>query len=302
MTRPAPLPPALDAARREFRGRSGRLSYYAAGDGPPMLLLHGISVAASAYEVRPLFDHFSRTYRTYAPDLPGFGFSERSNRRYYPGLYCDAVRDVLNVIEKDCGRQPIDALALTLSCEFLARVGTEVPSRFRTLAFVNPTGFTRGSNLYRAAPGSNRERPLAHGALTVRLWREQLYRTLTSRRGLRRSLERAFGAKTVPESLVDYAWRSSRRPGASHAPFAYLSGRLNSRDIRNVYEDVALPVWIAHGTRGEFSDFTEAAWTRMRPAWRVQAYPTGAMVHFEQLGAFCEDWEAFLAHARPVLA
>lgn len=263
-----------------------------------MLLLHSINAAASAFEVRPLFEHASRRYRVYAPDLPGFGFSDRSPRRYGAGLYCDAVRDMVATIAQHCGNQPIDTLAVGLSCEFLARVATEIPNRFRTLTFVTPTGFGRGANLYRAAPGANRERPFVHGMLASPLWREQAYAALTSRRSLRRSLERTFGSRSVPDGLVEYAWLSSHQPDASHAPFAYLSGRLFSRDIRNVYEDVKLPVWLAHGNRGAYNDFTEAAWTRMRPDWRVQAYPAGALVYFEQLEAFCEDWDKFLAYTR----
>ena len=78
-----PLPPALAGERREFRGRAGRLSYYVGGpavsnDAAPLLLIHSLNAAASAYEVRPLFDHYCQRRRTYALDLPGFGFSERS--------------------------------------------------------------------------------------------------------------------------------------------------------------------------------------------------------------------------------
>jgi hypothetical protein len=43
------LPPALNAARRETYGRSGRLSFYVAGEGRPLLLVHSINAAGSAY-------------------------------------------------------------------------------------------------------------------------------------------------------------------------------------------------------------------------------------------------------------
>jgi hypothetical protein len=65
------LPPAVAAERFEMRGRSGRLSYYVAGSGRPMLLLHSINAAASVREVQPVFDHAVQSCRVYAPDLPG---------------------------------------------------------------------------------------------------------------------------------------------------------------------------------------------------------------------------------------
>jgi pimeloyl-ACP methyl ester carboxylesterase len=290
-----PMTPALEARRLRTNGRSGPLSYYVGGDGPPLLLLHSINAAASAHEVAPLFLHAAKTRRVYAPDLPGFGYSDRSDRRYGIGLYCDAVRDMLAVIATDSGSTPLDALALSLSAEFLARVATEAPTAFRTLTLVTPTGFSRGANMYRAAPGSNRELPGIYMATTIPLWRESLYAGLVSRRSIRYFLERTFGSKNVPDALVEYSWITSHQPGASNAPFAFLSGRLFSRDIRNVYERLALPIWLPHGTRGDFKDFSEASWTRTRRNWTVQAYATGAMIHFEQPEAFCADWDSFLA-------
>ena len=143
-----PLPPALEGERREFSGRAGRLSYYVAGPAvsngaAPLLLIHSLNAAASAYEVRPLFDHYRRSRRVYALDLPGFGFSERSRRNYTPRLYTDAVLDMLDEIAREHGTAPVDALALSLGSEFLARAATEQAGRFATVALVSPTGFRK---------------------------------------------------------------------------------------------------------------------------------------------------------------
>jgi hypothetical protein len=62
-----------------------------------------------------------RSRRVYAPDLPGYGFPDRSPRRYDIALFCDAIRDMLAVIAADRGKQRVDALALSLSAEFLSR-------------------------------------------------------------------------------------------------------------------------------------------------------------------------------------
>jgi alpha-beta hydrolase superfamily lysophospholipase len=116
-----PLPPAVESPRRETVRRAGRLSYYAddAAPGadrlPPLLLIHSINAAASAYEVRPLFEWARRSRAVYAVDLPGYGFSDRSDRRYDPRLFTDAVLDMLDEIgERHDGK--IDALAVSLGC------------------------------------------------------------------------------------------------------------------------------------------------------------------------------------------
>ena len=41
-------------------------------DTRPLLLLHSINASASAYEVKPLFEHYRQQRPVYAPDLPGF--------------------------------------------------------------------------------------------------------------------------------------------------------------------------------------------------------------------------------------
>lgn len=293
------LPPAIVAERREITGRSGRLGCYVAGEGEPVLLLHSVNAAASAYEVRPVFEHARSRHRVYAPDLPGYGFSDRSARRYDIALFCDAVRDVLDAIEADAGARPVDALALSLSAEFLARVAAAEPARFRSLTLVTPTGFRRGSSQLRAAAGSSRELPGLYPALTFPLWRDALFGALASRASIRYFLQRTYGSKSVDEGMVEYAWRTTRQPGAAHAPYAFLSGRLFSADVRALYERLAVPVWLAHGTRGDFRDFSEADWVRERPNWRVQAFDTGALVHFEQPGPFFKGWDAFLARPAP---
>jgi pimeloyl-ACP methyl ester carboxylesterase len=292
--------PALAAERRQLDGRCGRLSYYAAGSGPPLLLLHSINAAGSAYEVKPAFEHAAATHRCYAPDLPGYGFSDRSDRRYDVALFCDAIRDLLDAIASDSGAVPVDALALSLSCEFLARVAVDSPGRFRTLALVTPTGFRRGSAKMRAPAGTSREIPGLHSALTFPLWRGPLYGALVSRASIRYFLQRTFGSESVDEALVEYAWRTTHQPGAHHAPYAFLCGRLFSADIRDLYERLSLPVWLAHGTRGDFRDFSEAGWVRERPNWASQGFDTGALVYFERPREFFAGWDAFLGAPRAI--
>jgi pimeloyl-ACP methyl ester carboxylesterase len=53
-----------------------RLHYYEAGSGPPLVLVHGLSSNA-AQDWGRLIGPLGRRFHVYAPDLPGFGESER---------------------------------------------------------------------------------------------------------------------------------------------------------------------------------------------------------------------------------
>jgi len=262
-----------------------------------MLLVHSINAAASAYEVRPLFEHFAASRRVVAPDLPGFGSSERSPRDYRVRLYVDAIHDVLDLLEAEHGGTPLDALALSLASEFLARAATERPERFRSLALVTPTGFRKGSETLRAPPGTTREVPGLRALLSVPLWRRGLFDLLTRPASIRYFLRRTFGSDAVDEGLAAYDDLVTSQPGAEHAPLAFLSGRLFSKDVRRVYEALRMPVWLAHGTRGDFQDFRGAGWVHGCGNWTVQAFDTGALPHFEVPGEFLAAYERFLAGA-----
>jgi len=290
-----PLPPALPGERRTTEGRAGRLSYYVLGSGAPILLIHSINAAASAYEVRPIAERMAGYRRVYALDLPGFGFSDRSERPYTIRLYTDAILDMLEVIAAETQSGPIDALALSLSCEFLGRAATEHPDRFRTLAFVTPTGFEKGSDSRRGPRETSREVPGLYRVFTFPLRKQAFFDLLVSRRSIRFFLEKTWGSKAIDEGLLDYDYLATHQPGAPNAPFNFVSGRLFSGDIRTVYEAITHPVYLPHATRGDFQDFSEGGWLLARPNWRVEPFDAGALLHFERLDAFMASYDRFLA-------
>jgi pimeloyl-ACP methyl ester carboxylesterase len=287
------LRPAVDAPRREFTGKAGRLSYYVAGEGPPMLLVHSINAAGSAYEVRPIFEEMIKSHQVYAVDLPGFGFSDRSERNYTPRLYTDAVHDMLGVIAKDHGDTPIDALAVSLGSEFLARATVENPDRFRTLTLVSATGFSERSGHFRRKR-KTREVPGLYAFFTFPLWSDAIFKALTSKRSIRFFLRKTFGSDDYDRGLFDYDYLTTHQPGAKNAPYAFVSGRLFSADIRDLYARIKHKVWLPHGTKGDFGNMSNADWASRQANWKVQPFDTGALPHFEQPEQFLANYRDFL--------
>jgi pimeloyl-ACP methyl ester carboxylesterase len=290
-----PLPLALDGEQRAINGRAGRLNYYVAGSGAPMLLIHSVNAAASAYEMRPIFERYRHSHRVYALDLPGFGFSDRSPRAYTPRLYTDAILDLLDEIARDAGSEPVEALALSLGSEFLARAASERPERFRALALITPTGFGAGEQYY-GEPDSTREVPLLRQFFGFPLWSRAFFDLLNSRLSQRYFLKQSFGSyAAIDQGLLEYDYLTAHQPNAQHAPYAFISGGLFSADIDRIYESLELPVWLAYGTRGQFSDISDTAAVEARGNWTIQAFETGGLPHFEQPEAFFGGYERFLA-------
>jgi len=75
---PGLLPPTLLAGDRTALGG---LNCDVACNGPPLALVHCIHAAPATAEMRPIFEHSRATHTAYAVDLPGFGLSDRSDRR-----------------------------------------------------------------------------------------------------------------------------------------------------------------------------------------------------------------------------
>ena len=291
-----PLPPAVNGERVEFDSPAGRLSVYVAGSGPALLLVHSVNAAASAAEVRPIHEHLCATHTVFSLDLPGYGFAERSDRNYTPRLMTDALHATIELIRARCGPQPIDALAVSLACEFLARAAAEAPAHSRSLALVSPTGFN-GTRVWRGAAGSTRGLPWLYRALRGprSVWGASLFRGLTRPGVVRYFLQRTWGAKVIDEALWRYCVLTARQPGAEFAPLAFLAAGLFSDDIHTVYEKLGQPVWMSHGVRGDFTDYRGKLLVEARANWRSDVFPTGALPYFEIPQRFCATYADFLA-------
>ncbi|MBC8072392.1 MAG: alpha/beta hydrolase [Deltaproteobacteria bacterium] len=302
MTGPSSLPPALDGPTSSLvDDRAGRIELYgpAQADSPdlhPVVLIHSVNAAASAYEMRPLFERVGPTRPTYALDLPGFGRSDRSARRYDIRLMTDAVHAAVDWVRRRHDQRPVDAIALSLSCEFLARAADESPAAFRNLALIAPTGMS-GARRFDGADGTNRGNDTVHAVFALPGVGSSMFWLLTRPRVVRYFLRRTYGRAEIDEGMWRYAVETAAQPGAFRAPLWFLSAHLFSADITRVYERLDAPVWVTHGTRGDFVDYRGADPLLARDNWSGKVFDSGALPHFEHPDAFVEAYLEFLHEA-----
>lgn len=294
---PSALPAPVSGAALQVDSRAGPLACYVDGEArgglPPLLLIHSVNAAGSAYEVKPLHDHYRQHRRVYSMELPGYGHSDRSDRVYSPRMMTDAVLDMTAEIRRREGVPSVDALAVSLSSEFLARAASEQPAAYRSIALVSPTGFD-GRGPYRGASGTSRGKAWLYRLFTVPPWRRALFDLLTSRRSIRFFLEKTWGSKAIDEGMLEYARLTTRHPGAHHVPYYFIGGYLFSADITTVYESLRLPVWMSHGVRGDFVDYRHKDLLAGHDNWRFSVFDAGAMLYFEHPVEFIAAYDAFL--------
>lgn len=280
------LPPAIEAAREGFGGGyAGLLSYYAdrSAEGVPLLLVHSVNAAASAYEMRPLFERFRGTRPVYALELPGFGFSQRGDRPYTPRVYTNAIIGFLETQIEG----PADIVALSLSSEFAARAALERAAHVRSLALISPTGLSAGNRQMR--PNDS-----VYGLLRFPLWSQAVFDLLATRRSIRHFLDMSFYG--APDSgLAEYSYQTAHQPGARFAPLAFISGKLHSPDIRQaVYEQLERPV-LALYDQDPYTSFEALPdLLESRANWQAQRIvPTRGLPHFDQPEQTFQALEAF---------
>ena len=285
----AALPDAVSAPRRVLESRrAGRVSYYAdtQAQGRPLVLVHSINAAPSAFEMRPLFEHFRSHRPVFAPDLPGFGFSDRSARRYSPELYADALTDFLAEVV----REPADVVAFSLGSEFAARAALALPAAVTSLVVLSPTGFSK-----RSLPSGDLS-VRVHKALSLPYLSQGLFSLLTSRPSIRYFLGQAFVGQTPPE-MVDYAYATAHQPGARYAPLYFLSGQLFTPNVaETLYAQLKLPALTLYDRDPNITFDLLPDLIAHHANWRAERItPTSGIPHWEKTAETVAAMERFWA-------
>lgn len=266
----------------------------------PLLVVHSVNATASAFEMEPVVVRQGRRRPVVALDLPGFGASGKPDEDYTPQLMQQAVDAAIDWTGLHLGNGPIDVMALSLGCEFAAEAVLEVPERIRTLTLISPTGMESRRIAEHHRIGATREMAWMRRLLRDTRLGVGLYRLLTTPASIRWFLARSWGSPDVDPRLLEHGLRCASRPGAEHAPLDFVAGALFTPGIIETYRALPVPLWVAHGTEGAFTDFgacpEQSGTARMGGPFPVErtAFPSGAMPHFQLAEAFDAAYEGFL--------
>ena len=85
--------------RRTVRIHGHDVSYRMAGDGPTILLIHGIAGSSTTW--RAVMPALAENYTVIAPDLLGHGHSAKPRGDYSLGAYASGIRDLLAVLGRE---------------------------------------------------------------------------------------------------------------------------------------------------------------------------------------------------------
>jgi len=129
---------AVEAQNVEIDGLPIR--YLAAGEGPPLILLHG--AGDNALDWRWVMPSLAATYRVYAPDLPGSPDSARPAAAYSPVYFERFVVGFLDAL----GIERAAMVGNSLGGLIALRVALSEPARVTALVLVDSAGLGRAIN------------------------------------------------------------------------------------------------------------------------------------------------------------
>ncbi len=140
----APAPPAnlsQDWGQRQTFDYHGiKINYYAAGQGPPLLLLHGFG--ACAYSWRYLIPPLAEQHRVFTLDLKGYGFSDKPADGHY------AVSDQADMVADFIRRQDLHDLVIMghsmgggVTLMTYLKLRETDPGRIKKLVLIDSAGY-----------------------------------------------------------------------------------------------------------------------------------------------------------------
>ena len=276
----------VDSTVRDIKANGVRLRVSLCGEGPPVLLLHGLFTHHGTWDA--VMDEMSSEFRLVAPDFPGFGESEKplSNRFSYDVVaFAEVVADLFAAL--DLGRAAIvgHALGGAVALSLAAR-HPELVSR---LVLVDSVCFD--------APVDLRRRiallPFIGGFVLKQLWG--------------RSTFRAFFRKNVlsdrpgyPLSRIDHYYDKFDDPAARGSALATLRATRDTRPIEAQTARVQAPTLVVWGRADRLvpARFGLRLSRHIRGAG-FELMDTGHAPHEERPAEFAAILRRFLRAERP---
>lgn len=236
-----------------------RIHYLQAGsEGAPLLLLHGGGIDSAMLSWQECIGPLSAQHRVIAPDLPGYGESDKPDVAYTLDYYVDFVRRLLDAF--DLPKVSLAGLSLGGGCAL--SFALRYPSRVDRLVLVDAYGIF-SHNVQHKLGYLYSKTPL--NELSYRLF------------GMSRDLVRwsllaglIYDAKRLSPDLVEEVYQQARRPDAGKAFISFqrheiLWQGLHSDFTQRLHE-LTVPTLIIHGAQ---DSAVPVAWAR-RAHERIQ--------------------------------
>jgi len=258
------------------------------GEGPTIVLVHGIYAGASSFEFRTLTPLLARSFRVVAFDLLGCGLSEMPDLDYSAELFIEQIVDAVGLF---CDG-PMTLVGSSLGGAYAVHVAQRAPDRVRHLVTICPTGV-----------GVLSRDPVTAQKVIQAVFRspvlgETAFNALASRPSLRYFLrtQSYANARSITSDVVEHFYALTHQPGARYVPAHFVGGALNCDVVQDLpfVEAPLLVIWGQAASRTNPLS-NASAFARLAKAARVESFPNSSLLpHEEDAAAVASAIAAFI--------
>ena len=288
-----PLESPLDGDEGTYHWRGMDVAYTEAGDpdDPDLVLLHGINAAGSSGEWRAVFDDLATDHHVVAPDLPGYGRSDRPPLRYSAALYEDFVADFLTTFETPA------VVASSLSAAYTAAAAETTDTDDEGVALDGFVGVCPTT-----VAGPSPPKSWVRELLRAPFVGEAAFNLLTSKPSIRYfNADHGYYGDDAPDpAWIDYEWRTTHVENARFAPASFVAGFLNSDlDLAGALGALSVPPVIVWGREADVSPLAEGRELADAADARLVVFDRARLLpHVEHPDRFVETVRESLAAGR----
>lgn len=281
----------LDGETRDVDIEGLTVRCYVAGpeDAPPIILVHGAGTDAAGVSWKRTFPALAESYRVIAPDLPGYGESDRvpqnvtPTTEFYIGIL-DALLRELNLLEATL-------IGISKGGGIVLGYTLDSPGRVRRLVLVDSFGL--GDQI----PGGRRAAVMLKipKLLEVSWWAMKKSRKVTNA-----SLGNVALPENIDDEFVDDVHRQVRRPNSGDAYFRFARREMQLSGPRTNYlgriPDLPVETLFIHGKQDPLIplELTKRAADKAPVADLFTLEQCGHWVPREHPDAFVSRLEAWL--------
>ncbi|MEI8234135.1 MAG: alpha/beta hydrolase [Verrucomicrobiota bacterium] len=219
--RKSPLPETISPAifaTKVIHTTLGHVIYHEAGSGQPLLFVHSACLGGSSFEWSKVYPEFAARFRVLAPDLIGFGESQRPAAKT---TAADYARMLAEFIRATCPDVPPILVGSGLGAGFCVYLASQHPDLAARLLLYMPTGSREF--------GSGRLRRSTRVAAHMEGLQRFLYRNYQSTRdAVRNWLAAGFVDRSrLTDEAVEVFTTCAQQSGAEYAIRNLHGGRLD---------------------------------------------------------------------------
>lgn len=224
------LPVGVGPRRDEVEVR-----YLTAGEGPPVVLLHGIGLDGAAVSWRHVLPTLAEDHRVYALDFPGHGASEKPTTRYTTGYFRGVLASFLSTVDVERPR------LVGISMGGAVALGHALDRDVERLALVDSYGLGMDAP-WRASASMLLRTPFLH-----RMWWSGV---TVSRESVRGHLQ-TIVAGSPPKELVSDVYRTVQDAAVGRTVSSWQRSEFRPGGFETCYLDrlagLDVPTLLVHG-------------------------------------------------------